>query len=261
MHIGLSSKTMSLMRLSMIAYWKIRARLLRVPGVATSRSGASGCSSSTCTSTRHACARSDVSLDEVMKATAESLDAGLLQLRRLRRRDRHRRLRRHRQPAARDPARAADRHAAGPRPGHRSSERRQAAAHRRRRDGRSRATSRWSATRSSTTGPACCSSSRSCRGPTRCDVTNGVDQALTDLRPGLPGVEIDATIFRPADFIETAIDNLTLRAAARCLLVVADPDRVPVRVAHRADQPGRDSAVADGGRARALPARRRRSTR
>ena len=34
MKIGLSSKTMSLIDMSMIAYWTIRARLLRVPGVA-----------------------------------------------------------------------------------------------------------------------------------------------------------------------------------------------------------------------------------
>src|SRR5438128_6035074 len=34
MKIGLSSKTMPLEDLSMTAYWKIRARLLRVPGVA-----------------------------------------------------------------------------------------------------------------------------------------------------------------------------------------------------------------------------------
>ena len=35
------------------------------------------------------------------------------------------------------------------------------------------------------------------------------------MRPGLPGIEIDTTIFRPATFIETAIDNLTHGAAAR----------------------------------------------
>ena len=29
------------------------------------------------------------------------------------------------------------------------------------------------------------------------------------MRPGLPGMEIDTTIFRPATFIEQSIDNLT----------------------------------------------------
>lgn len=40
------------------------------------------------------------------------------------------------------------------------------------------------------------------------DVTNGVEEAIDILRPGLPGMEIDTTIFRPASFIETSIENL-----------------------------------------------------
>jgi CzcA family heavy metal efflux pump len=40
------------------------------------------------------------------------------------------------------------------------------------------------------------------------DVTRGVDAALEELKPGLPGVGVDAEIFRPATFIETSIDNL-----------------------------------------------------
>ena len=34
------------------------------------------------------------------------------------------------------------------------------------------------------------------------DVTRGVEQALEELKPGLPGIDIDTTIFRPASFIE-----------------------------------------------------------
>ena len=41
------------------------------------------------------------------------------------------------------------------------------------------------------------------------EVTRGVEEAIDDMRPGLPGMEIDTTIFRPATFIEMAIDNLT----------------------------------------------------
>jgi CzcA family heavy metal efflux pump len=52
------------------------------------------------------------------------------------------------------------------------------------------------------------------------DVTHGVDQAVDDLRPGLPGVHIDTHIFRPATFIHTAIDNLTLAVLIGCVLVV-----------------------------------------
>ena len=41
------------------------------------------------------------------------------------------------------------------------------------------------------------------------DVTRGVEEALQDLRPGLTGIEIDPTIFRPASFIELALQNLS----------------------------------------------------
>ncbi|HSD32875.1 MAG TPA: efflux RND transporter permease subunit [Gemmatimonadales bacterium] len=41
------------------------------------------------------------------------------------------------------------------------------------------------------------------------DVTRGVETALAELRPGLPGVELDASVFRAASFIENAYDNLS----------------------------------------------------
>ena len=40
------------------------------------------------------------------------------------------------------------------------------------------------------------------------EVTRNVEKALDDLRPGLKGVDIDPTIFRPATFIERSLDNL-----------------------------------------------------
>ncbi|OLC00182.1 MAG: acriflavin resistance protein [Candidatus Rokubacteria bacterium 13_1_40CM_68_15] len=52
------------------------------------------------------------------------------------------------------------------------------------------------------------------------DVTRGVEAALAALRPGLPGVEIDAQIFRPATFIELALHNLTAALLIGCLLVI-----------------------------------------
>ena len=51
------------------------------------------------------------------------------------------------------------------------------------------------------------------------EVTRGVEEAIDDMRPGLPGIEIDTTIFRPATFIETAIDNLTTALLLGVLLV------------------------------------------
>ncbi len=41
------------------------------------------------------------------------------------------------------------------------------------------------------------------------DVTGEVESALTSLSHGLPGVEMDPTLFRPATFIEQAVGNLT----------------------------------------------------
>ncbi len=51
-------------------------------------------------------------------------------------------------------------------------------------------------------------------------VTRGVDEALAALAPGLPGVKVDATIFRPATFIEMSIANLNRALLIGCLLVV-----------------------------------------
>jgi CzcA family heavy metal efflux pump len=52
------------------------------------------------------------------------------------------------------------------------------------------------------------------------DVTRGVDAALAEMRPGLPGIQMDSTIFRSASFIELAIDNLTRALLLSCLLVM-----------------------------------------
>lgn len=52
------------------------------------------------------------------------------------------------------------------------------------------------------------------------DVTRGIEEALAALRPGLPGVEIDSTIFRPATFIEASMHNLTLALIIGSVLVI-----------------------------------------
>ena len=41
-------------------------------------------------------------------------------------------------------------------------------------------------------------------------VTRGLDQALSSLRPSLPGVRIDASVFRPASYLADAARNLRL---------------------------------------------------
>ncbi len=51
-------------------------------------------------------------------------------------------------------------------------------------------------------------------------VTKGVEAALDALRPGLPDVTIDSEIFRPATFIEMSLNNLTHAMLIGCVLVV-----------------------------------------
>ncbi len=51
-------------------------------------------------------------------------------------------------------------------------------------------------------------------------VTRNVEKALEDLKPGLEGVEIDPTIFRPASFIERSLSNLSEALWIGCALVV-----------------------------------------
>jgi|CXWL01.1.fsa_nt_gi CzcA family heavy metal efflux pump len=51
-------------------------------------------------------------------------------------------------------------------------------------------------------------------------VTAGVDAALDAMRPGLPAIDIDNTIFRPADFVKTSIHNLRNSLLQGCLLLV-----------------------------------------
>jgi len=53
------------------------------------------------------------------------------------------------------------------------------------------------------------------------EVTRGLEDAMAELQPALTGITVDTTIFRPATFIETAVDNLTTSLLIGILLVVA----------------------------------------
>ncbi len=50
-------------------------------------------------------------------------------------------------------------------------------------------------------------------------LTRDVEAALESLKPGLAGVEVDSTIFRPATFIERSLDNLGRAMLLGCILV------------------------------------------
>jgi len=52
------------------------------------------------------------------------------------------------------------------------------------------------------------------------DVTRGVEEAMAQLAPALPGIKVDTEIFRPATFVEMSIENLTTAMLLGFLLVV-----------------------------------------
>jgi CzcA family heavy metal efflux pump len=76
--IGMTSKDHSVIEMSMTAYWTIRARLLEVPGVANVALWNERLQMMTVQVDPDRMAQRDVSLDQVMEATADAVDSGLL---------------------------------------------------------------------------------------------------------------------------------------------------------------------------------------
>ena len=52
------------------------------------------------------------------------------------------------------------------------------------------------------------------------DVTRNVEAVLEEMKPGLQGIQLDSTIFRPATFIEMSLDNLGRSLVIGCILVI-----------------------------------------
>ncbi|HSV37364.1 MAG TPA: efflux RND transporter permease subunit [Nocardioidaceae bacterium] len=52
------------------------------------------------------------------------------------------------------------------------------------------------------------------------DVTRGIEEALDELRPGLNGIAVDASIFRPATFIDDSVNNLKKALILGALLMI-----------------------------------------
>jgi CzcA family heavy metal efflux pump len=53
------------------------------------------------------------------------------------------------------------------------------------------------------------------------EVTRGIEEALDDMRPGLSGITIDSSLFRPASFIDTATRDLALALLIGLVLMIA----------------------------------------
>jgi len=218
MKVGLTSNTMSLMDLSLTAYWKIRARLLRVPGVANVAIWGERLKDLTVQVDPSRMRAKRVSLDNVMASTSDALDTGLLQFtngavigtggviqsgnRTL--------------PVTNAlPISTPNDLAQIP-----------VAA----RGGRKLALGEVSnvvfhpqpliGDAVVDNGPGLMLVIEKFQGANTLEVTKGVEDAIDTLRPGLPEIQIHENIFRPASFIETAIDNLSLAVLIGCALVV-----------------------------------------
>lgn len=221
MKIGVSSKTVSLMDLSMIAYWKIRARLLRVRGVANIPIWGERIKMPQVQVDPARMRAHGVSLEDVMETTADALDAGILYFsngamigtggwietpnQRLGIR--------HILPISSNEGLA------------------QVPIHdRKKRDGTPLVLSDVANVVEETWplfGDAVVNDSlglvlviEKFPWANTLEVTHGVEAALDEMRPGLPGIEIDPTIFRPADFIRMALDNLSRALIIGCVLVM-----------------------------------------
>ena len=207
MKIGLTSDEVSLTDLSVLAYWKIRARLLRVPGVANVPIWGERLPQRHVQVDPTLLQKYGVTLDEVMKATSDALDAGLL---------------RFSDGATIGTGGVLDT------PNQRLSVRHvlplltpqdlsQVVI--KERHGEAlllRDVATVVQTHQPLIGDAVINDGQGLMliveklpwGNT-VEVSKGVEAALEEMRPGLPGIGIDTTIFRPATFVEQAIDNLS----------------------------------------------------
>jgi CzcA family heavy metal efflux pump len=215
--IGLTSGDHSLTQMSMAAYWKIRQRLLRVPGVANVAIWGERLQQQQVQVDPRLMRASGVSVEKVMDVTADALDAGLLQYsegavvgtggfvetpdRRLDVRN---------ALSIKKPEDLAEVPIEG-------------------KDGRTLKLAdlgRVAEGHQPLIGDAVINDRQGLMlivqkypGTNTLEVTHGVEEAMGELKPGLPGWEIDTTIFRPATFIETALDNLTTALILGVILV------------------------------------------
>jgi CzcA family heavy metal efflux pump len=218
--IGLSSSDpdLDLMDLSMTAYWKIRARLLRVPGVANVPIWGERLDMLQVQADQRRMAREDVTLEQVMTATSDALDAGLLPY-----------------SAGHFIGRGGWVEGDGQRSGVRHvlpivTHEDMATIPIRTGDGRQvqlRDVADLVRDHQPLIGDAVINEGdglmlivEKLPWANTLDVTHAVEQALDELRPGLTGIEVDAQIFRPATFIEDSIDNLTRALILGALLMI-----------------------------------------
>ena len=86
-------------------------------------------------------------------------------------------------------------------------------------------------------------------------VTDGLNQALAQLRPSLSGVQVDTSLFRPASYIGSAWHNLSRGADRRGHPGRAGADRAAAEPAAGRDRADRHGNVAAGRHRGPVPAR------
>jgi CzcA family heavy metal efflux pump len=218
MKIGLEPRGLNLIEMSSIAYWKIRQRLLRVPGVAQVNIFGERLQQRHVQVDPAKLAANGVALEQVMQTSADAVDAGVLQFTEsfapgtggFVERDGQRLNIENVQPIV-GPEDLAKVPVAE-------------------RNGKVLRLSDVARVREDTMplwgdavindGPGLMLIVQKFRGANTMEVTRGIDQAMDELRPGLPGMAIDTTIFRPATFVEQSIDNLTKALIIGVALVV-----------------------------------------
>src|ERR671913_7466 len=207
MKIGITSDELNMREMSMVAYWKIRQELLRVDGVANVMIYGEQLQQQQVYVDPRKLAENGVSLEQVMDQTADSLDAGLLRYSEgavigtggFVQEDGQRLDVRNVLPIV-----TPDDLAKIPLEGSNGTNVRL--------DDVARV--RWG--HQPLIGDAVVDDGRGIMlivqkfpNANTLEVTRGIEETVDDMRPGLPAMEIDTTIFRPATFIEMALDNLT----------------------------------------------------
>jgi CzcA family heavy metal efflux pump len=219
--IGVSSKSVSLMDMSMIAYWTIRARLLRVPGVANVAIWGERIRIPQVQVDPERMRTYGVSLDDVMEVAADALDVGILYFSNGAVIGTGGFIETPNQRVSIHPVtsiRSADDLAQVPIHDKKKSD----GTPLRLGDVADVVENTWPLFGDAVVndGAGLMLVVEKFPWANTLDVTKGVESALDELRPGLPGIDMDSTIFRPADFIQVALDNLTRALLIGCILVM-----------------------------------------
>ncbi|MDW4547893.1 efflux RND transporter permease subunit [Defluviimonas sp. D31] len=214
MKIGLSSEKYSLIDMSMTTYWKIRERLLRVPGVANVAIWGERLEMMQVQVDPARLAENGVTLDTVMESTADALDVGLLRY----------------SDGARvgtggfidtDTNRYPIHHVL---PIHTIDDLKKVSV-----TGTDKTLADVADVKIDhqpligdaviNDGPGLLLIVEKFPWANTLDVSLNVEEAIDKMRPGLQDIEIDTEIFRPATFIETSIDNLSKALLVAAVLV------------------------------------------